>query len=259
MRELGICIPGNIGDDCDEFLRLMMENGFTRTFVTENADTPWIAERVHRAGISFDTLHAPFGARTNYIWQDGEDGEASKRELIHCLDVCVQVGAPIAVVHLSSGIKPPPVTDIGRRRFTELVEHAEKVGVKIAFENQRILSNIAWAFEAFETETVGFCWDSGHEFCFTPGRQYMPLFGDRLICTHFHDNHCVYNDDAHLIPFEGSSDFERVARQLRESCFGGTLMLEIIKSRPAYIDTPIDEYLERAGRAARRLRDMIDG
>lgn len=258
MRELGICLPGKIGDGLDEFLRIMAENGFTKTFVTQNADTERIAESVYRAGISFDTLHAPFGRRTNNMWLVGDEGDAALRELIDCLDACRRVGAPIAVVHLSSGQAPPPVTDIGRRRFTELVEYAEKIGVKVAFENQRMLSNIAWAFEEFKTDTVGFCWDTGHEFCFTGGRQYMPLFGDRLICTHLHDNFAKYDEDSHLIPFEGTTDFERVARQIRESGFCGTLMLEIIKERPAYIDTPVREYLERAARAAKRLRAMIE-
>ena len=101
-------------------------------------------------------------------------------------------------------------------------------GVQIAFENQRKLANIAWTFEEIEdAPNVGFCWDTGHENCFTPGRQYMPLFGKKLICTHIHDNNGVFDHDEHLLPFDGKLDFVRAARQIRESGFTGALVLEV--------------------------------
>ena len=72
MRELGICLPDSVGTECDEFLSLMQANGFTKTFVVESEKTPVIAEKVYRAGLSFDTLHAPFGKRTNNMWLEGD-------------------------------------------------------------------------------------------------------------------------------------------------------------------------------------------
>ena len=128
----------------------------------------------------------------------------------------------------------------------------------IAFENQRKLANIAWAFEAFTTETVKFCWDCGHEFCFTPGRHYMPLFGDRLICTHIHDNTAVFNDDSHFLPFDGACDFVYVADTLRNSDYTGSLMLEV--GNPSrYGELSPQEFLKKAWDAAVRLRTMVDG
>ena len=47
----------------------------------------------------------------------------------------------------------------------------------------------------------------------------MPLFGNRLICTHIHDNDCMYDHDMHMIPFDGAVDYDRVTRQIRESGF----------------------------------------
>jgi sugar phosphate isomerase/epimerase len=166
-----------------------------------------------------------------------------------------------AFKHLSSGMKPPSLTDIGRGRFIALVEHAAAKGVQIAFENQRKLANIAWTFEEFEdAPNVGFCWDTGHEACFSPGRQYMPLFGQRLICTHIHDNSGEFNRDEHLLPFDGKLDFERIARQIRESGFTGSLMLEAIAANShLYDDMTCEAYLERAAASVRKLRDMVDG
>ena len=210
-----------------------------------------------RYGITYETIHAPFNTINN-MWLDDPAGEDTLADLTHTVDNCVLAGAGIAVVHLSSGMTPPSITDIGRERFARLVDHAERKNIRIAFENQRMLGNIAWAFEAFPQDTVGFCWDCGHEFCFTPGRHYMPLFGDRLICTHIHDNTAVFNEDRHYIPFDGVCDFRYVTDTLRTYGYTGSLMLEI-GNRERYGNMEPHAFLEKAAAAARKLRTMLDG
>ena len=258
--EIGINLNAIGGMTEEAYVKTMAELGFTATFCMANTK-----ETLERTGklcaaenIRFDTLHAPF-AHINDIWLEGEGGDRMLSELKDCVDQCLVVGAPIAVVHLSSKQNPPTITDIGRGRFEKLVAHAQKKGVKIAFENQRKLFNLAWAMETFTpADGVGFCWDCGHENCFTPGVQFMPLFGDRLICTHIHDNNGIYNEDAHQLPFDGNVDFDRVARQIRESGFTGTLMLELIANgSDRYADVSPREYLQRAAAAAKHLANMV--
>lgn len=266
MRKIGMSLAAMVLQDeknTVDVVKKMADVGFTCTFtgMLELEKQVWVADLLSRHGIQYETLHAP-GAHINDIWLPGEDGEAKLDELKKCAEHAHHAGAGIIVVHLSSGENAPPVTDIGRERFTRLVEHADKLGVSIAFENQRKVSNIAWAFETFPKESnVGFCWDCGHEMVFAHGRQYMPLFGDRLICTHLHDNYCMFQKDKHLLPFDGTVDFHRVARQIKESGFEGSLMLEIDykKSPELYGALSYPEYVERASHAARRLRYMIDG
>ena len=164
------------------------------------------------------------------------------------------------VVHLSSGLKAPAISEIGQARFRRLVDYAIQKDVKIAFENQRKLANLAWALETFEdTDMVGFCWDCGHESCFTPGREYMPLFGNKLICTHIHDNEGVYNKDSHLIPFDGNINFERFAEHIRNARYQGPLTLEVIpKNSNSYDHMMPDEFLEKAATSIKRLVNMVD-
>ena len=153
---------------------------------------------------------------------------------------------------------PPSITDTGRARFARLVDYAAAKNVKIAFENQRMLANLAWAMEAFPGDPVGFCWDCGHEFCFTPGRHYMPLFGNRLLCTHIHDNTGVFNEDSHFLPYDGTGNFDAVADALRQSGYTGSLMLEMV-NRERYSELDPHAFLEQAYSAADRLRTAIDG
>lgn len=259
-REIGINLNAIQGLSDEDYIKTIAELGFSLTF-----DMARPEERMARlgalcaaAGLRFETLHAPFSG-INSIWLPGEEGDEMLARLMDCVDKCGMVGAPIAVVHLSSGQTPPGVTDIGRGRFSELVEYAMKKGVKLAFENQRKIFNLAWALETFGPETgAGFCWDCGHEGCFTPGKQFMPMFGDRLICTHIHDNFGQFNEDQHLLPFDGKLDFDRIPRQLREASWQGSVMLEVIaKNSDRYTDFTPEQYLTRAAEGAKRLAERI--
>lgn len=259
MRKIGVNLHAIPGLSDEAYVKTMAEVGFSAAF-TGPRNYGEYAELFAKYGIAYETVHAPFKG-INTIWLPGEEGEDMLKQLTDCVDGCAMASVPHMVVHLSSGLTPPPTTDIGRARFTELVNHAAKKKVRIAFENQRMLANLAWAMEEFGPETVGFCWDCGHENCFTPGREYMPLFGHRVECLHIHDNFKVFNEDKHLIPFDGAVDFNRVAEHLKQSGFAGTLMLEIItrNSQGFYEGLSADEYLQKAANAARKLAKLVDG
>ena len=262
MRKIGINVGLKRDLDLDSLIPQLKALGFDAIFTGMPALKliPKIKKLLEENDMEWETLHAPFG-HMNDMWLEGEAGEIMLRELLNCVDCCVLGGVKIAVVHLSSGDNAPPVTDIGRRRFTELVEYAAAKNVTIAFENQRKLANLAWAMETFGPDSnVGFCWDCGHESCFTPGREYMPIFGKRLICTHIHDNHGIYNGDDHMLPFDACMDFEKVARRIRESGYEGSLMLEVGPgAHEIYQDMSWDDFFARAAAAVKRLRDMVDG
>ena len=264
MRKIGIChraVPNMASED---YVKLISELGFNSTFTgitSTEAEQTELAELFAKYGIEYETIHAPFGGINN-IWLDNEDGDRMLDTLIMSVDRCKIVGAPILVVHLSSGLTPPSITDLGQERFMRLMEHAEKQGVIIAYENQRMLGNIAWAFEQFAgSPSLGFCWDCGHENCFTIGRQYMPIFGKQLVCTHIHDNSGIFNADNHLIPFDGKFDYDRFAKQIRESGYTGSLMLEIMKGhgKGLYDGLTDEEYLQKAADAIKKIRAMVDG
>lgn len=262
MRRIGIHMHAKKGLETEAYVERIKALGFDATFTGVPAleRVPALAELFAKHGIFWESMHAPFDGINN-IWLEGKAGDTMLARLKNGVDACALGKVPILVVHLSSGLKPPSITDIGRARFAELVAYAGEKQVQIAFENQRMLGNIAWAFEAFaDAPHVGFCYDTGHENCFTPGREYMPLFGRKLIFTHIHDNCGVFDSDDHMIPFDGNLDFERVARQLRESGYKGTLMLEVIAANSNhYDDVDVETYLERSAAAVKRLRDMVDG
>ena len=261
MRKIGINLHAVEGLTDEQYIKTAADLGFLATFsgVYDKQRQYDVAELCAKYGVAYETLHAPFGKGSNNMWLEGAAGDTFLGELMRAVCHCAIAGVPVLVSHLSSGENAPPVTDIGRARYTRLVEYAASKNVKIAFENQRKLANLAWTMETFDDSVVGFCWDCGHETCFTPGREYMPLFGDRLICTHIHDNFCIYDQDSHLLPFDGNKDFEKVAAHLNRSPFRGTLMLEVITENSNVYDgmTP-EAYLTRSAEAAKKLADMVN-
>ena len=261
MRKLGInyikTFPLSLADN----LALLSQTGFQSVFTLHEgaAETERYATAAADAGLTYESLHAPWDG-INSIWQEGDAGETMLRRLTDCLDSCSRNNIPIAVVHLSSGRNAPCVNDLGHKRFDRLIDHAVKTGVTVAFENQRMLANLAFVMELYrDIPQAGFCWDTGHEACFAGGREYMPLFGDRLVYTHIHDNLSQPNGDLHMIPFDGNTDFIRRAAHLRNSGFTGTLTLEIMPtSSPFYPDITAEAYYQKAYAAVTRLRDLIE-
>ncbi|MBE6651508.1 MAG: sugar phosphate isomerase/epimerase [Ruminococcaceae bacterium] len=258
LMKSGMNIDAVKGISQKDYVRLMSELGFEATFSGDKDEAYHVslANDLAEFGMEYETIHAPFDG-INAMW--GEDGEEMYKRLAHTIDMCALSGAGIAIIHLSSGVNAPTLNDMGMARYTRLVEYAAKKGVKIAFENQRKIANLSWALETFaDAENVGFCWDCGHEYCFTPGREYMPLFANQLICTHIHDNTCVYNSDDHMIPFDGNVDFGRVAEHIRKAGFDGTLMLEVFAKHPMYEKMTPEAFLIRASEAVKRLERMVE-
>ena len=239
-------------------IELMKQNGFTATFVL--ADTPnlyQIIDACKNAGIFVESLHAPFFG-VNALWEDNEKGEAYFDTQMRAVKDCANNGIHKLVVHLSTKFPPPLVTPIGMQRIGKLCDYAKQHGVTLAFENQRSLGNLASVLERFPD--AGFCWDVGHEYCFTDSAiDFMATFGRRIAAIHTHDNHAKHDGDEHLIPFDGVIDYERVAQKLAKANYQGALMLELATSESnAYINTPPEEYYARAGIAAKKIAELVE-
>lgn len=141
----------------------LVENGFAAVFTgyRDKATAVKHAEQFAAAGLAYESIHAPFKGINN-IWLDGEAGDAMLATLVDCVEGCAAAGVPIAVIHLSSGETPPPITDIGRARFDAHIEAAGRQNVTLAFENQRKLANLAYVFDDYpDAPQVRFCWDAG--------------------------------------------------------------------------------------------------
>ncbi len=257
MRKLGVNIDALAPEELKEHVQIIKNVGFEAVFLSFDTVEATVerCKLVREAGLEVDNLHAPFNG-INHMWLEGEEGEQMLARLMATVDCCAILGLKKTVVHLSSGFDSPQVNDIGTARYDRLVAYGKEKGVQIVFENLRKLANVAFAMERYPE--AGFCWDSGHELCYTPGWEFMPLFGKRMTCIHLHDNLGILTADQHLLPFDGKRDWEKTARYIKESPYDGPIMLEIAYNPAFYGKLTVEEYYARAYAAAKKLQGLVN-
>ena len=180
--------------------------------------------------------------------------------------MCERVGVDKCIMHVTIASVAPPVSGVGLDRFRELSRYAQEKGVHLAYENLEIPEHLE-AVLSDNPEFHGFCWDCGHNYCYTPLVDMMARYGKRLICTHIHDNYGVrtpglitYEDDLHMLPFDGGLNWNGFAERIQKSGYQGPLTLELSsKAREEYQQMPLPEHYRRAYEVAVRLRKLCDG
>lgn len=231
-------------------LEMIKDAGFDSVFSNKydiSAVTA-IKEKADKLGMDVEFLHAPFRG-VNDFWCAGLDYLPLKKTVTESIDSAAANGIPVVVMHVDSGWNPPPICDIGLNRFDALVEYADKKGVKIAFENIRNFGTLAAMMQRYRrVDAVGYCYDCGHEHCYTETVRFTDLFGDRILCTHIHDN--VGRDgrddpDDHLMMFDGNIDYADMMARLRAVNYTGTLTVELEKN-DRYASMSNGQYIKSA-------------
>ena len=227
-QKIGISVWNMPGITTVELVRLAGQIGFDSVAPTWNTHDE-LAEVVTAArerDLDVGFLHAPFGT-TEALWQeDAEQAAAMMQELMEALEGCKTHGIPVMVVHVWKTFDYTTVpNEIGFKNFDKLVETATAYGVKIAFENTEGEEFLAALMERYpDNDTVGFCWDSGHEMCYNHSQDLLAAYGDRLLVTHLNDNLGIrafdgntitWIDDLHLLPYDGIADWEVLVRRLK--------------------------------------------
>jgi sugar phosphate isomerase/epimerase len=188
-------------------------------------------------GLEIQSLHAPFGKIAN-MWSRNENiSSPVKKELFEVIDACAEFHIPIAVMHVWIGFDYQfDETDLYYNNFDELVRYAEARHVKIAFENTEGIEYLFALMAHFQdNDTVGFCWDSGHQMCYNDSEDLLFQLGDRLMMTHLNDNLGVsrfdgkiyWTDDLHLLPFDGIADWDDNVRRLIKARYLPILNFEL--------------------------------
>lgn len=239
-------------------LRLIKATGFDGVLLwwsNENADVDkrLQPEMARREGLYVENIHTPFYG-VNHLWTVSDDGDEYEKILASCIADCAEHGISTAVIHLSQSDTPPDPNQIGLDRIKRLVELAERKNVNIALENLRRLEHLDYILTNIQSPRLGFCYDSGHENCFTKGADLLAKYGSKLMALHLHDNDG--KGDQHLIPREGSINWPVIRRKLQETGYTGAIALEAIK--PDCDGETAEAYLKRAYQAAKDIFGASD-
>lgn len=211
------------------------------------------AELARQSGLEVENAHAPYD-RCNALWRPGRAGEQAAAELIACVEDCAAAAVKTLVIHLTDGASPPPCSPLGPDRLRPVVKAAERLGIRLAFENLRHPPHLRQVLDAFNSPAVGLCYDSGHHHGWGRETDWLKEYGSRLFALHLHDNDGT--QDSHAIPFDGGIDWQALAARIAATGYMGPTALEV-EAGAWYEDCmPADAFLHRAAQAAARIGRM---
>lgn len=227
----GICFWFGYPVAGKEIFKLIKEAGFDDVFLwwgdeyaEVDGDKNLLPEMARAAGLEVENVHAPFD-KTNCIWTESVNAEDIVKRYAQCIIDCARHSIPAVVIHLTSGNTPPPLSLLGLDRIKYLVELAEQKGVNIALENLRRPEYLQFVFSNIQSDRLGFCYDSGHENCYSKGADLLGAYGNKLMALHLNDNDGT--DDQHRIPGEGTINWDSVARKIKSTGYQGPITLEV--------------------------------
>lgn len=228
-QKFGMSVKNHYSVPTTEIVKLLKKIGFDAVSPEwePDADIAAIAAAAAECGMALQSLHAPFTKSADMWSNDKNASQSALSDLMLSLKECHKYNIPVLVVHTWMGFDDIPApTAEGFENYSKLIEKAEEYGIKIAVENTESDEHLFALMDYFKDNTnVGFCWDSGHEMCYSHSRDLLSKYGDRLIMTHLNDNLGIsrfdgktyYTDDLHLLPFDGVADWDYNVERLKKS------------------------------------------
>ena len=235
----------------EEQAKRLKEAGFTHCFFTWGFANEGIkkAAAAHKAGLIVDTVHASYPG-CNEMWLEGEEGEKRLQYFLDCVRNTAMIGVKTMILHVSSGHQPPEPNALGVSRFQKVCDEGVRLGINIAFENLTNITYLYYVMDRVVSPAKKYCYDCGHENLYSYKNDgVLERYSDLLVAVHLHDN--MGDHDTHLLPFEGTVDYEKVTSRLAAVGFSLPVTLEL------KADGAPEDYARRAFEAAKRLGDMI--
>lgn len=271
-QKIGLSISNHYSIPIGEVVALLKQIGFDAISPVwaSNDALVEIINAANQWDMCIQSLHAPF-ARAADMWRHDRDlASAAKADIMHSLEACARFQIPTLVVHAWIGFDYTFHAEaLNFTNFDEIVSFAAEHNIQIAFENTEGEEYLFALMQHFENnDTVGFCWDSGHEMCYNHSQDLLSKFGDHLIMTHLNDNLGIrrfdgvthWTDDLHLLPFDGIADWDNIIARLRKSKQLPILNFELsIVSKPQrhendiYAQMPLEQYFTEAYKRACKI------
>jgi len=189
--------------------------GFTSIMASPEAKFDWqngkLKDQVKRAkknNLKLSSLHASYdNATLKYFFEEGSVGDKLEKQLIKEIKIAKKFGFRCVVAHMLGTPK-----QVGLDRLYRVLKVCKKCNVPLAIENIDNVKPLDYIMANIKDPYLGFCYDSGHNHCFTPDRDFLTEYGDRLLALHLHDNDGT--SDQHTLNQYGTIDWQDIAKKL---------------------------------------------
>ena len=230
MRKIAVAISNdNIEVTPFETIDAIKEAGFQDVFIQwYNKDwSPSQQEQleyVKQKNLNIIFAHLGYQG-INSIWEEDAVGDELVVRYKNDLDICKKNDFNLVIMHLNAKSIAPPYGEIGLSRIREITSYAKNLGIKIAFENTKHKGYLEYVISNIPDENVGICFDSGHCHTHFDDDFNFELFKDRIFAIHLHDND--KSGDLHLLPYDGTINWNWVLENLKKANYDGPITLEL--------------------------------
>ena len=256
MRDILVCAPSRIYEDhpggrfsytamVDYFDKMgipaidMSFESLSKLDDSKNAVLYAAAKRAREKNIRLPVCHLSFYMPNP---RDGALMEKYSQELKSNIDMASLMEIPMAVIHpiawYSSEASYGDWVRANMAFLAPLVEYARGKGIKLCIENMpsdretsdnHLYGSCALNISALaEKLGAGICFDVGHaNISGYKLSEQMEILKGKIDVMHIHDNMGKGKKDAHLLPFDGTVDWQDVAFGMRRSDFVGILDVEV--------------------------------
>ena len=259
MRELAVCIQNsNKRVSAIDTINSIKNNGYKNVFV-QWYDKDWKISQEEQVKLckklGLNIIFAHLGYQNiNSIWEEGQAGDKEVERYKKDIKNCKENEIDMVIMHLVSGNVATQYNELGLERLRQITEYAKKLDVKIAFENTKIKGYLEYVLSNIKDENIGICFDAGHYHAHFNDEFNFELFKNRIFAVHLHDND--KSDDLHLIPFDGTLDWQDTMRKLKESNYSGPITLELCY-RYEYLNMSLDEFYKLGYERGIKLAELI--
>ncbi|MCC6445098.1 MAG: sugar phosphate isomerase/epimerase [Armatimonadetes bacterium] len=241
--KLGVSLATVHNEITDELLEAVKASKITTLelfwtlFEGEGAESRKAALKamLSESGIRAMTIHAPFGSDFDLSSLDTERRRSAVAAVSASIDLAVEMGAPMVVVHASSEPIGPEERPLrmaqAQDSLRELAEKCESADRRIAIEllPRTCLGNNVEELLAFLEDlppsTAGVCLDTNHQMGhYKSLPEWIRRLGSRLIATHLSDYDGV--DEQHWLPGKGVVDWQAVVKAFQDIGYPGPMNYE---------------------------------
>ncbi|MBQ7118755.1 MAG: TIM barrel protein [Oscillospiraceae bacterium] len=277
MPRIGFSLQNEYPVPVSEILPLLKKHGFDTVSPvwSPELDLTALSASAKALSLKIQSVHAPHKGVYS-LWSElNGQSRGVFENIFRSIDDCARFEVPILVMHGWNGFDYNFNEDeLNFCNFDKIVHHAELRGVAIAFENlegEEFLNALMKRY--LGCRYVGYCWDSGHEHCYPHRLDFLNCFGDRLIMMHLNDNFGTRspegiptgNDDLHLLPYDGTIDWEMALKKLCAARRQDILNFELKKVSTSkapqdliYEKLSVEAFIAEAGKRARRIAEVYD-
>ena len=260
MREIAVAVQNsNKNVSVVDTINAINYAGFKNVFI-QWYDKDWQFSQEEQTKLckklGLNIIFAHLGYQNiNSIWEDGIEGDRLVERYKKNIKDCKENEIPMVIMHLTSKNKAPMYNKIGLNRIREIVNYAEKLGIKVAFENTKIKGYLEFVLENIKNKNVGICFDSGHYHVHFNDEFNFEFFKDRIFAVHLHDND--KSDDLHLLPFDGTINWSYVIEKLKKCNYNGPITMELCY-RYDYLNMSINEFYKKGYDIGKKLQVLFE-